>query len=78
MFHYKEIRIDYMDRKHKVVTSITIESENDESAFDRLYEIREMLDKEELTYIVFVKKRKFFSKWERFYTINDLKVAKED
>lgn len=71
---YKKIRVDYMDREKKVVVSITIESENDEASFDRLYELRKQLDEEKKSYIVFVKGKMPFSKWKRFYTINDLKV----
>ena len=68
-----KIRIDYMDKKNKVVTSIIILSENEESAYTKLYEIRDLLDKEETSYIVFTKKG-FFSTYKRMYTINDLKI----
>lgn len=68
-----KIRIDYMDKENDVVTSIYIESENEESAYDRMYALREMLDNENRRYIVFVKKG-IFSKYHRMYTINDLKA----
>ena len=68
-----KIRIDYMDKKNKVVTSIIILSESEESAYTKLYEIRDLLDKEETSYIVFTKKG-FFSTYKRMFTINDLKI----
>lgn len=67
-----KIRIDYMDKEHKVVTSIIIESEDETSAYDRLYSIRALLDSENKRYIVFTKKG-IFSRYKRLYTINDLK-----
>lgn len=67
-----KIRIDYKDTKNDVITSLYIVSSNETSAYTKLYDIRDMLDKEKYPYIVFVKEG-FFSFYKRLYTINDLK-----